>query len=40
MFDDEKTFHVDYLCRTQQEAKRQAQEQYPNATILTVSWGI
>jgi len=38
MLENDKIFHVDYLCRTQQEAKRQAQEKYPNATITKVSW--
>jgi hypothetical protein len=40
MSENDKTFYMDYSGRTQQEAKRQAQEQYPNATIITVSWGI
>jgi hypothetical protein len=40
MSENDQTFSIEYIGRTQQEAKRQAQEQYPNATILTVSWGI
>ena len=38
MSENDKTFHVDYEGRTQQEAKRQAQEQYPNATIINIGW--
>jgi hypothetical protein len=38
MSENDQTFHMDYIGQTQQEAKRQAEEQYPNAKIISIGW--